>query len=377
VTVIFVMFFGERLGGAEATLWNLLRLLDRDRIMPQVVFLTPGSFPGEIAKLGIRTYVMPSGRLRQVRQGVRAIFGLARLLRRERPDLVLSWFTKAQLYAAPAALLAGLGDRVAWWQHGVPVGGSDERMATWLPAKAIGVYAENVAEAQRRLRPRRPIVTVPLGIDDPEPVDAAKRSALRASLGLRPGQRVVGIVGRLQPIKGQHTFVRVVADLVRRGHDVRGLVVGGDAHNIAPDYLPELRALSRRLGIEDRVTFTGHVPDAKPYVALMDVFVSACTLEAFGLAILEAMALRVPVVAVGIAGPAELVSDGDSGLLTATNDPEELASAVERLLLDPTLHERIATGGRRRYEERYSSAGTIELMERCLERLATPGELPR
>src|SRR5947208_16147044 len=94
---------GERLGGAENILWTFLRHVDRERVEPLVVFLAEGPFVDEVAGLGVQTEVLPTRRLRYGgRYGLGAV-SLGRLLRRERPDCVLAWGPKPQLYVAPVA----------------------------------------------------------------------------------------------------------------------------------------------------------------------------------------------------------------------------------------------------------------------------------
>jgi glycosyltransferase involved in cell wall biosynthesis len=123
------------------------------------------------------------------------------------------------------------------------------------------------------------------------------RIELRNRLGIPAGRVVIGIVGRLQPWKGQHRFLRAVAALRARGHNIHGLVVGGNAYGLSPGYQEWLHKFAHDLRIENDVTFTGHVSDAGPYLQLMDVSVNASIGEPFGIVLLEAMALSVPVVA--------------------------------------------------------------------------------
>src|SRR4051812_43419472 len=111
------MTFGERLGGAENMLMTFLEHVDRARVDPTVVFFSAGSFEREVAALGIPTLVIDPGRFREVVKEARAILRLARELRRLRPDVVLAFFTRDHLYVAPAAMLARMTGRIAWWQH--------------------------------------------------------------------------------------------------------------------------------------------------------------------------------------------------------------------------------------------------------------------
>ena len=104
----------------------------------ELVFFEPGPWPQELLRAGFHVEVIPAGRLRQAHRVLFTVVRLAGVFRRRRPDLILNWMTKTQLYGSPAAVLAGMSDRVVWWQHGIP--GEDwlGRCATWLPAIAIG-----------------------------------------------------------------------------------------------------------------------------------------------------------------------------------------------------------------------------------------------
>ena len=91
-----------------------------------------------------------------------SVLSLSRLLRRRRPDLIVNWIAKAQLYCSPAAVLAGMSDRLVWWQHDIPSGYWLDRLATALPALAVGCSSRASALAQSaRLPSRRTFVVAP------------------------------------------------------------------------------------------------------------------------------------------------------------------------------------------------------------------------
>src|SRR4051812_26858308 len=100
--------WARRAGGAENILWTFLSHVDRQRIDPLVVFFEDGPWEREAEATGIRTAVIPTGRLRDPFTALAAIWKLRRLLRAERSVLLLDWSPKAHLYGAPAATLAGL-----------------------------------------------------------------------------------------------------------------------------------------------------------------------------------------------------------------------------------------------------------------------------
>jgi glycosyltransferase involved in cell wall biosynthesis len=155
------------------------------------------------------------------------------------------------------------------------------------------------------------------------------------------------MVGRLQPWKGQDRLLRALAILRKRGFTLHGLIVGGDAYGLSPEYAGGLSRLVDDLGLAEAVTMTGQVDRVAPYVQLMDVFVSASEDEPFGIALIEAMALGVPVVAVASGGPLEIIEPGHSGALADSTSPSAIAQALEALVINPDLRQRLAEQGKR------------------------------
>jgi glycosyltransferase involved in cell wall biosynthesis len=362
--------WGERLGGAETMLSTFLLNLDRSRVHPVVVFFEQGSFEREMAAAGIDTTIIEVGRLRQLPRVLRATAQLASGLRHEQPDLILNWIAKAQVYGAAAAIRAGMRDQVVWWQHSSTVGHWLDRLATALPALAVGCSSAASARAQQRIHPTRRTFVVHPGVVLNELEGDAARSATRRQLGIPATRTVLGIVGRLQPWKGQDRFIRAVAELRAVGFDVHGLVVGGDAHRLSPTYAAGLEPLARELGIAEFVSFTGHVSKVDPYLAVMDIFINAADEEPFGIVILEAMAAGVPVVAVGKGGPAEIIINGRTGILTPSGAPEDLVNAAARLVGDPALRGRLSAGAHEHLRAHFSVDAMVEKLTAALESLA-------
>jgi glycosyltransferase involved in cell wall biosynthesis len=361
-SIVITAPWAERLGGAEKMLWMFLRHLDRRRISPLVVFFQPGPFEKEVSVLDIPTVVVPTGRLRQVNRTAFAIWRLTRLLRRNKPDLLLNWSAKTQLYGGAAALLAGMGERVVWWQHGISKGHWIDRLASGLPARAVGCSSYAAAAVQEKFPPRRRTFVVHPGIEAPRVLTDSQLRKLRIRLCIPADKAVVGMVGRMQPDRGHDRVLRALAGLRNRGFDVHGLVVGGNAFNLSPGYESYLRRLADDLGLSESVTFAGQVSDATPFIQLMRVLVVASIGESFGIALLEGMALGVPVVAFEGAGPAEIVESESSGLLVPSADEAALGNAVERLLSDSELHRRLGGGGRRRFESHFEVDRMTERM---------------
>ncbi|MGO9490325.1 MAG: glycosyltransferase [Solirubrobacteraceae bacterium] len=354
----------ERLGGAEAMLQTILDGVPDSGHEVELVFFEDGPWPRELAAAGLRVQVIEAGRVRQLHRWLATVLRLAAIFRRRRPDVILNWAAKTQVYGSPAACLVGMRRRVVWWQHSVAVQTWLERIANALPAAAIACYSQDAARAQALMRPPRPTLVIPAGA---EPVPADLRPA---SLELPPGVPVVGIVGRLQPWKGQDRLLAAIALLRGRGHDAHLLIVGGDSYGLSPEYAASLPRTIEELGLSDAVTMTGEVPHARPYIARMDVLVNASEREPFGIVLVEGMAAGLPVVAVDAGGPAEIVLAGRTGILARSGSPEDLAAAIEPLLDSPELRERLGRAGLHRFEADYSDGAVQRRFFAALEPIA-------
>jgi glycosyltransferase involved in cell wall biosynthesis len=345
-----------------------------------LVFFEPGPWPAELSDAGFHVEVIPAGRLRQAHRWLTTVVRLARVFRRRRPDLILNWSAKTHLYGAPAAVLAGMSDRVVWWQQSIPApAGWLDRCATKLPAIAIGCYSKAAAAAQERLSPRRPTFVVSAGAPVPSQSDgAADRGPgeQQEALQLPSGVPVVGLVGRLQPWKGQDRLLSAQALLRERGHSLHVVIVGGDAYGLSADYAASLPGLVSRLGLGDSVTMTGQVPDAGPYIEQMDVLVNASDPEPFGIVLLEGMARGVAVVAVNSGGPAEFIEDRQTGMLAASGEPGDLADALEKLLIAPDLRETLGQAGRERFLLEFTDVAMRKRFFDQFEALAQPRPAP-
>lgn len=316
----------------------------------ELLFLEDGDWPRELRAAGFNVELIEAGRLRQPWRMLRCVLAIARLLRGRRPELIVNWMGKTQLYCAPAAVLAGMSDRVIWWQHEITAGHWLDRCATALPAMAVGCSSHAAARAQERLRPRRETFVVAPGTAAPPDWPAGRERPRR------DGPPVVGLVGRLQQWKGQDRLLRAQQLLRERGHEIQTLIVGGDAHGLSPEYAASLPALIAELGLAGSVELTGQVLDAGPEIERMDILVNASDPEPFGIVLLEGMARGVAVVAVASGGPAEFIENGITGILARSGEPAALADALEPLIASPLLRRALGEAGQGRYAAEFTDA---------------------
>jgi glycosyltransferase involved in cell wall biosynthesis len=197
-----------------------------------------------------------------------------------------------------------------------------------------------------------------LGRFDPGTID---REAARARLG--EGRAVVlGVVAQLTPWKGQDTAIEALSLLVAEGLDAQLLIVGSAKFLASAtrfdnrDYVQGLHGLVAEHGLGERVSWLGERDDVPEVMAALDVLLLPSWEEPFGRAVIEAMALGVPVVATEVGGPREILTEGREGLLAPPRDAVAWAAAVAQIVRSPDGGIEMGRAGRRRVEEAFTTA---------------------
>jgi L-malate glycosyltransferase len=242
-------------------------------------------------------------------------------------------------------------------------------------ATALASTSLAMARQVRRLTPERTEIAVtPFGVDLARfAPDAARNEGNGAGAAL-----TIGIVKSLAPKYGVDLLLRAFAGLLV-DTDVQALpaacrlLIVGDGPQRA-----ELEALACELGIAPRTEFAGAVAhaDVPAWLNRLDIYAAPSRLdsESFGVAVIEAGACALPVVVSDVGGLPEVVRDGETGLIVAREDVPALQAALKRLVLDAGLRERLGWAGRAHVQREYEWGHCVDVMERCLERVASSGQ---
>jgi glycosyltransferase involved in cell wall biosynthesis len=289
--------------------------------------------PLRAARVQIELIPRPRARPWQL---LRSALALAPIVRRERPDVIHAHNPAA---AAAAALARGLarrrGTAIVASYHGVDAHRLG-RAAAALALLADAVVAVSPSAANQLEERGLPRVTwIYNGID---PVVERSREEVRREFGVEDAELLV-TVGRYSAEKNQALLLGAIAELAPRRPRLRALLVGEGPLR------KELQARIEELGLAEAVQLTGPRADAVDIVAAADVFALTSSSEALGIALLEAMSVGCPVVATEVGGVPDFVRDGETGLLVADGDAAGLAEAIERLLDDATLREKLVREG--------------------------------
>ncbi|MFN2598916.1 MAG: glycosyltransferase [Pyrinomonadaceae bacterium] len=394
INVLYLQSNSE-IGGSDVSLLRIVENLDLSRFRPVVVLPSRGPLTKAFAERGAKVVVVGEMlkltsrkgwlyHLRFIANYPGAVARLVRLIRRERIDLVHT-NTLHNLYGCLAARLARLPHvwhvREIVWQSAAV-----RRLEVFLARRfADRVVAVSRAAAEMfRSRggeypPHLSVIWDGVSLSRFNPRNSGRR--IRAELGLADDAPLVGLVGRLDEMKGADAFLRAVAMCREEFPEARYVICGGEVEGQEEVARLALR-LAGELGLTDVVNFTGwrYAPDDMPEVhAALSILVSASTRpESFGLVLAEAMAAGKPVVATNHGGAREVCVGGETALLVPPRDPRRMADAILKLLRDPSKAAAMGRAGRERaerhFDERRQARELQLLYEDVLKRARQSGE---
>lgn len=184
------------------------------------------------------------------------------------------------------------------------------------------------------------------------------RKRVRHEFGFDDETFVIGFVGRFSPGKGHEEFLEAANILNEKYGNIRFLVVG-EASQGEQAYEQRIRSLSKTLKLDGVVQFTGYRKDIPDVMAAFDVFAFPSHAEAFGVVLIEAMAMERAVVSTNCDGVLDIVVDGETGIYVNPRNVQQLVAAIERLGADTELREKMGKAGRKRVEELFDQRKQI------------------
>jgi glycosyltransferase involved in cell wall biosynthesis len=311
--------------------------------------------------------VVPSRRITIINSGdIGAVLKIVRICRRETIDIIIANAGREYWPSALAAMFQGV--KILFVRHQTdPI----RRTTRWLinsHVDAVIAVSGAVKQALIASGIREDKMTlihngVALTKFDPYSID---REAIRKELGITADELLIGTIGKLNRGKGVYELLRAVG-LTARGNGWIKLVFVGDG-----EAREGLETEAEELGIREKVIFTGTRKDVERIYAAMDVFVLPSTCEeAFGMVLIEAMAMGKPVIGTMVGGIPELISDGINGILIPPGDENALAEAILKYLTDRDFAARVAASGRQTVESQFTDMTLGDRFEKVFKRLET------
>lgn len=343
-------------GGAETVFLDLFDAFDGNGFRSVALVAEGGWTAARLVDRGVTPYVCrPRGSLNAA-----YLCEIARLVRRERVDLVLAHLAGPAIYAG--VLRPVIRRPVVGILHGsVDLGGDSRARWAWNLAlrrgndRIVAVSNSLRNELLRKipLRPERMRV-IYNGVDTARFV-TADPGRLKEELRLGPETLLVCSVGNIRAPKGYDYLLEAARRL--RGEGARAhFAVAGHGRGTLWERLQSQR---RQWHLEDTVSFLGFRDDPVNIFTSSDVFLLPSTTEGFSISTIEAMACGLPVVATRSGGPEEIVTDGVDGRLVTAGSGESIAAAIRDLAADPAERRRLGTAARETVERRFSMEAMV------------------
>ncbi len=347
-----------RIGGIEKMVSTIAQGLNKDKYDVKVYCLAEG---GAIADELIRNgYDVKILNLKTYHNPVN-IIKLADLMRKDRVDILHTHGYFASTFARLAAIIAGVPiifTKISSTYYELKLKHRLTERVLSLFSDRIICVSDAVKEFVVRAEGIDPgKITVIRNGGAIKPVSRPKVT-LRSVWGIKEGDKVIGTVARLEPVKGIEYLIKAAAKVVNAIDDVKLLIVGDGTQR------QELGNLAKELRISDKVIFAGFLTNHQDALSIMDIFVlPSSTREGFSSALTEAMGFGLPVIATRIGGNVEAISDGINGVLVPPKDPDAMAEAIISLLKDPSRAKNMAGESKKLYCEKFSAGIMVKKIE--------------
>lgn len=358
--------------GSENHLLTLLASLDKTQFEMELCILAEPrhfsllqDYARQLEHAGVHVF------FRAVRRyfDERIVWNLASYMKARRFDIVHTHLIHADLYGTVAAKLAGVPVIISSQHNDDQFRRS--RLIIWLNRllarwqTKIIVISDWVGKFLQEVEgiPAEKITRIHYGLD-PKPIEAlADQLYLRQQFSIPSDALVIGTIGRLTLQKGQRYLLEAVCLLKSDFPNLRVVIIGDG------ELRAELEQQAKTLDITDNVIFTGSriYHETMRLLSGMDIFVFPSLWEGFGLVLLEAMALKKPIVASRVSAIPEIVIDGENGRLVSPGKAEQLAQSITMLLQMPSLFHKMGLSGYQRLLQHFSvetmAAKTISLYQ--------------
>ena len=349
-------------GGAEKVLLNVVKNIDSRRFDSLVLLLRKGWLYQTLKEHHLETRIIESNRA----WDIGFLLKLSSLIRKEKIHLVHSHLPGINFYSCLAGRITKRPVIVTY--HGKIEDGDEKGWKNIFKNFIIRNTAVQVVAVSDYLKKelinhmgidQRKVTTILHGIDFKALGPKKNPLKLKQELGLSESTPVVGSVGNIRGSKGYEYLIQSAKLVMEKMPHVLFLIVGEKEEKLFGD----LSKLTERLGLKERIKFSGFREDIADCLNILDIFVLSSTTEGFSIATVEAMSLAKPVVVTDCGGPGEIVIDNQTGFLVPPRDPESLAEKIILLLKNKKLREEMGTKAQIWVRKRFSLEENIKNYE--------------
>ena len=349
---------GALMGGGERHVLTLLEGFKDQDVRVSLAVFTEGRLAKTARRMGIDVHVLP----KKFRGDLRPLKQLVDLIKIKKIDIVHTHLISGNLYGRLAGKIAGIKGIVSTLHHSrkdaighfsLPfmqdlfflgdnlMAQISDRIIT--PSEDLKCLMSNYGVKASR------IVTIPNAINmDNTLLPAGEIDACRREFAVSPDMKLIGMVGRLVPVKNFELYIKAARNVIDQGIKAKFLIIGDGPLR------SDLERLSAELSLDDHLIFTGFREDVFRLVAMLDLFVLCSRSETNPIALMEAMASGKPVIATDVGGVAELVDHKMDGWLCPSNEEICIADAIIHLLVQEDMAGALGNRAREKMLKYYS-----------------------
>lgn len=326
---------------------------------------TVDRFRDDLEATGATVLHLPIARQISPLKDLASFLDLVYLIQRIAPDVVHTHTSKAGFLGRIAARLCGV-PLVLHTIHELPENSTKSRLKKaiywaleWFAAR-FAHHMVTVSEANYRqilgehICGKRKLTLVREGLDLDLYKTTVAPSAIRSEFGIPTSATLIGSVGRLESAKGHADLIKAFQLVLAKRPDAYLVIVG---HGQLRE---ELELLIKQLDLEQRVILTGWREDMLNILGAFDYYALASHYEGLGIATMEAMAMRKPIVCTGVGGVVDVMVDGETGFLVPPHAPRAMADKLLELIDHPELAQRMSAAARKRVETTFQDKVTNE-----------------
>lgn len=351
--------------GSEESFINLLRHLDRAKFDPFVLTVR-GPLIDTLKKYNIpfkehKTLTLTRANLISY---ILLVLQLTCFIRRGKYRIIHANDIRSAQYAILAARLANVPSILHIRFYG---------LETWLKWKNRAIFrlASGAIAISNKVKdsliqsdfPEKRIHLIYNGVDLDRFHNNITGQSFRTEAGVKEGDILIGVVGRIIPFKGQDIFLKALPYVIKKYPNAKFAIVGEDT-TPERDYIKKLEELVRDLGLIDRVYFSGFKQNIPEVMKAFDILVVPSTNEPFGRVIIESMAVNVPVIASSVGGIPDIIQNETNGILIPANDSDAISNAIVKILTNKNDYDRIAFMGRKTVEKKFSIQNHVKQVEK-------------
>lgn len=356
------------IGGAGKVLQNYLAHFNR--IAFDVWVVLPKGSPLAVMLKGCGATIIESEKLKGKSMDIGSIFPIRRLLKELKPDIV---HTHASLSSRISARLYG-NCKIIYTRHcayppsafmksifGKLVGHIISKMLS----DGVIAISEAVKENLTDTGVPEELITVMMnGVEQLKKLSEEQKTEVRSEYNIKEGEKTVGIIGRIEPVKGHEYFMRAAKICRDKGMSIKFIIAGSGGIET------DIKKMAVDLGIAENVIFTGFLKDVAPIVNILDIFVNASYgTEASSLSMLEAMSLGTPVIATDFGGNPYQVENNVTGIIIPVKDPSAMAAAISEIFTNTEKYNNFSQNTLVAYNEKYTAAIMSATLEKIYSKL--------